>query len=97
MQEVEATPAAVFGPGSTLPVSLLPPLPVLRCGCVKGAGLMGRLISTELHCEQGNLTSRGLLMGWEDIWGGHPMGWRSKQALGAALGFSPAMVPGWAG
>ena len=37
-------------PGSMLP------LPVLRCGCVKGAGGLGRLIFTELCCERGNLT-----------------------------------------
>ena len=48
-QGVEATPGAGFGPGSTLPESmLLLLLPVLKCGCVKGAGGVGRLISTEL-------------------------------------------------
>ena len=63
MQGVEATPGTGFGPGSTLPVSMLLPLPVLRCGCVKGAGGVGRLISTELCCEGGNLSSRGMVEG----------------------------------
>ena len=67
MWGVEATPGARFGPGSTLPVSMLLPLPVLGCGHVKGADRVGRLISTELCYEGGNLASRGLLMGWAGI------------------------------
>ena len=67
MQGVEATLEAGFGPGSTLLMSMLLSLPVLRCGCVKGTGGVGRLISTELCCEEGNLTSRGLLVGWTGI------------------------------
>ena len=63
MQGVVATPGAGFGPGTMLPVSMLPPLPVLRCGCVKGADGMGRLISTELCCEGGNLSSHGWMEG----------------------------------
>ena len=35
MQWVEATPEAGVGPGSTLPESMLLPLPVLKCGCVR--------------------------------------------------------------
>ena len=55
-------------PGSMLPVSvLLLPLPVLRCGCVKGARGVGKLISTELCCEGGTLASRDLLAGWAGI------------------------------
>ena len=67
MRGVEATPGAGFGPGSTLPVSVLQLLSVLRCGCVKGAGVVGMLISTEMCCEGGNLTFRGLLMGLAGI------------------------------
>ena len=67
MQGVEATLGVGFGPWSTLPVSMLLPLPVLRCGCVKGTGGVGRLISTELFCEGVNPTSRGLLMGCAGI------------------------------
>ena len=54
------------GRGSMLPVSMLP-LPVLGCVCVKGAGWVGRLISTDLCCEGGNLASHGLLAGWTGI------------------------------
>ena len=63
MQGVEATPGAGFGPGSMLPVSMLLPLPVLKCGGVKGTCGVGRLISTELCCEGGNLSCRGLVEG----------------------------------
>ena len=84
------------GPGSTLPISMLLPLPVLRFGCVKGAGGVGQLISTELCYEGGNLTSRGLLAGWAGIWLGLSCGKGSKQALGVAPRFSPALVPSWA-
>ena len=42
MEEEEVTPGSRLGPGSTLPGSVLPPLPVLRCGSVEGAGLVGR-------------------------------------------------------
>ena len=38
-------------------------LPVLECGCVKGAGGVGRLISTELSSDVGNLSPRGLVEG----------------------------------
>ena len=34
---VMATPGIGCGPGSTLPEAMLLPLPVLKCGCVKGA------------------------------------------------------------
>ena len=54
MQGVGATLGAGFGPGSMLPVSMLLPLPMLRCGCFKGAGGVGRVISTELCFEGGN-------------------------------------------
>ena len=67
MQGVEVTPGAGFGPGSMLPVSMLVPLSVLRCGCVIGAGRVGRLISTELCCEGGNLASNVLLTDWAGI------------------------------
>ena len=46
-----------------LPVSKLLPLSVLRCDCVKEAGGVHRLISTELLCEWVDLASGGLLMG----------------------------------
>ena len=48
MQEVGATPGAGIGSGSMLPVSMLLQLPMLRSGCVKGAGgvYMCRVIST---------------------------------------------------
>ena len=59
-QRVGATPWAGCGPGSTLPESKPLPLLVLKCGCVKGAGGVGRSISTELG---GNLSPRGLLLG----------------------------------
>ena len=67
MHGVEATPGARFGPGTTLPVSMLMPLPVLSCGCVKGAGRVGRLISTKLLCEGVDSASRDLLTGWAGI------------------------------
>ena len=41
LQGVRATPGAGFGTGSMLPVSMLLMLPVLRFGCVKGAGGVG--------------------------------------------------------
>ena len=63
MQGVEATSGAGFGPGSMLPASMLLPLPVLRSGCVKGAGGVGRLISTELCLAWGNLSPHGLVVG----------------------------------
>ena len=37
-------PGAGCGPGSTLPHSMLLPLPVLECGCVEGAGGVGKTI-----------------------------------------------------
>ena len=40
---------------------LLPPM--LMCGCIKGAGGVSRVISTELFFEEGNLASRSLLEG----------------------------------
>ena len=46
------------GPGSMLTVSMLL-LPVLRCDCVKGAGGVGRVISTELCCEGGSSHGSG--------------------------------------
>ena len=62
MEEREA------GPGSTVPTSMLLLLrPVLRCGCVEGAGLVGRLISTQLCFEGDNRTAHGLLTGWARI------------------------------
>ena len=42
-------------------------LPVLTCGCVNGAGGVGRLISTELG---GNLSARGLVLGLAVAGGG---------------------------
>ena len=39
-------------------------------GCVKGAGGVGSLISTKLCCEEDNLASRGLLVGWAGTGGG---------------------------
>ena len=59
-QGVEAALRDGCGPGSTLPESMLLPLPVLKCGCVMAAGGVGRMISTELW---GNLSPRGLVLG----------------------------------
>ena len=50
-----------------LPESLLLPLPVLKCGCAKGAGGVGSSISTEL---EGNLSPRGLVLGLAGARGG---------------------------
>ena len=36
MEEEEATPGGRVRPRETLPGSMLPSLPVLRCGCVEG-------------------------------------------------------------
>ena len=63
LQVVESTAGASIGPGSTLPVSMLLLPPMLMCGCVKGVGGVGRVISTELCFEGSNLASRGLLEG----------------------------------
>ena len=63
---VEATMGAGFGPGSMLPEFMLLSLPVLKSGCVKEAGWVGRSISIELG---GNLYPRGLV-GRADAGGG---------------------------
>ena len=58
-QGVGAALGARCGPGLTLPESMLLPLPILNCGCVKGAGGVVRTISTELWI---NLSPRGLVL-----------------------------------
>ena len=58
-QRVGPVLGARCGPGSTLTESMLLPLLVLKCGCVKGAGGVGRSISTELG---GNLSPRSLVL-----------------------------------
>ena len=64
MQGVEATPGAGFGPESTLPVSVLLPLPELGCGCVKEAGGVSRLMCTELCCAG----ATNPLVAWWWVW-----------------------------
>ena len=75
---VEATPGAGFGPGSMLPESMLLPLLVLKCGGVKGAGGVGRSISTELG---GNLSPRGLAVGLAGAGGGGGVPWEGGYQL----------------
>ena len=67
LQAVGATVVASFGQGSTLPVSILLLLQTLTCGCINGAGGVGRVISTELRFDGENLTSCGLLEGLAGI------------------------------
>ena len=73
-QGVGAAPGAGCGPGSILPESMLLLLPVLKCGCVKGAGGVGRTISTELWR---NLSPRGLVLGLAGAGGGVAPGRRA--------------------
>ena len=58
MEEEEA------GPGSMLPASMLLPLPVFRCGCVKGAGGVGKLISTEFWVPSLRSFALGEMVNW---------------------------------
>ena len=67
LQVVGATTGAGFGPGSTLPVSMLLLPQMLTCCCRKRASWVGNVISTELRFEGENLTSRGLLEGLAGI------------------------------
>ena len=80
---VEATLGAGFGPGSMLPEFMLLSLPVLKSGCVKEAGWVGRSISIELG---GNLYPRGLV-GRADAGGGGGL------PLGGGLSVAGAPAP----
>ena len=63
LQGVVTIPGVGIGSGSTLPVSMLLPLPMLRCGGVKREVGVGRVIFTELCFEGSNLSSHCLVEG----------------------------------